>query len=159
MEAYIHRAGEQLGPYTKEELLEMFYAGQFLSDDQLWVQGDNQWRNANIYVKTKILSIPSVKFGPKIPSKETSPGVVYTALGVIVIVIALGFWKGEVLAATLGGGFMFIALALAAGIYFLPSIIAYKSNHKNALAIVLLNAFLGWTLIGWVAALVWSVAK
>jgi len=39
--------------------------------------------------------------------------------------------------------------------YFLPSIIGY--NKRNASAIFLLNLFLGWTLVGWVVALVWSV--
>lgn len=42
-------------------------------------------------------------------------------------------------------------------IYFLPSIIGYKK--RNAAGIFLLNAFLGWTFIGWVIALVWAVTK
>ena len=41
-------------------------------------------------------------------------------------------------------------------IYFVPSIIAVKRNHKNHMPIILLNIFLGWSLLGWVAALVWS---
>ena len=40
--------------------------------------------------------------------------------------------------------------------YFLPSIIARVRKHPQTLAIFLLNLFLGWSLIGWVAALVWS---
>ena len=47
------------------------------------------------------------------------------------------------------------AIALA-GIYFLPTIIAAVRGHRQAVAIFLLNLFLGWTLIGWVGALVWS---
>ena len=42
-------------------------------------------------------------------------------------------------------------------IYFLPSIIGYR--HRNANSITLLNFFLGWTLIGWVVALVWAVSN
>jgi len=41
--------------------------------------------------------------------------------------------------------------------YFLPSIIAVARNKRDIAAIVLLNFFLGWTMIGWVAALVWAV--
>lgn len=48
-------------------------------------------------------------------------------------------------------------LVLAFFLYFLPTIIAICSNHRNAVAISVLNLFLGWTFIGWVAALVWSV--
>ncbi|TRZ48114.1 superinfection immunity protein, partial [bacterium] len=32
-------------------------------------------------------------------------------------------------------------------------------QHKNSLAIFLLNLLLGWTVLGWVVSLVWSVMK
>jgi hypothetical protein len=41
--------------------------------------------------------------------------------------------------------------------YFLPSIIGLARNKRDITAIVLLNFFLGWTMIGWVVALVWAV--
>ena len=41
-------------------------------------------------------------------------------------------------------------------IYFLPTIIGYK--HKNFNSIFILNLLLGWTLIGWVVAIVWAVS-
>jgi hypothetical protein len=41
--------------------------------------------------------------------------------------------------------------------YFLPSIIALARNKRDLTAIVLLNFFLGWTMIGWIVALVWAV--
>tara|TARA_Y100000310_G_scaffold50306_1_gene46363 strand:+ start:33 stop:296 length:264 start_codon:yes stop_codon:yes gene_type:complete len=41
-------------------------------------------------------------------------------------------------------------------IYFIPSIIARKRKHPNRVAILVLNLFLGWTFLGWVAALVWA---
>ena len=44
-------------------------------------------------------------------------------------------------------------------IYFLPTLIAFLRQHKNSLAIFLLNLLLGWTVLGWVASLVWSVMK
>lgn len=43
--------------------------------------------------------------------------------------------------------------------YFLPTIIAGCRSMPNTMAIFLLNLFLGWTLIGWVAALVWSATS
>jgi hypothetical protein len=50
-----------------------------------------------------------------------------------------------------------IVIAAVGLVYFLPSIIG--RHKRNASAIVLLNFFLGWTFVGWVAALVWSVCK
>lgn len=51
----------------------------------------------------------------------------------------------------------FILLGIALVIYFIPSIVAHNRQHKNKTAIIVLNFALGWTLIGWVAALVWAV--
>lgn len=45
----------------------------------------------------------------------------------------------------------FLLLAL------LPSIIAIIRQHHNRLGIVALNVLLGWTIVGWAAALVWSL--
>ncbi|MCY4585692.1 MAG: superinfection immunity protein [Bryobacterales bacterium] len=42
--------------------------------------------------------------------------------------------------------------------YFLPGFIAAFRGHRNALPIIVVNAFLGWTFIGWVVALAWSVS-
>lgn len=50
----------------------------------------------------------------------------------------------------------FVILAILIGLYFLPAIIAARRHHRNKTPIFLLNLFLGWTLIGWVGALVWS---
>ena len=47
-------------------------------------------------------------------------------------------------------------LIFGVGLYFLPAIIAAVRHTHNAAGILLLNLFLGWTLLGWVAALVWS---
>jgi len=41
--------------------------------------------------------------------------------------------------------------------YFLPSIVALGRSKRDLLAIFLLNLFLGWSVIGWVVALVWAV--
>jgi hypothetical protein len=41
--------------------------------------------------------------------------------------------------------------------YFLPAILAFARNKRDATAILILNFFLGWTMIGWVIALVWAL--
>ena len=50
-----------------------------------------------------------------------------------------------------------IIIGVLLGSYFLPTIIAMIRSHPNVVAIGLLNLFLGWTVFGWVGALVWSV--
>lgn len=41
-------------------------------------------------------------------------------------------------------------------LYLLPTYEAWKRGHKSLSAIALLNVFLGWTVIGWISALVWA---
>jgi Superinfection immunity protein len=46
-----------------------------------------------------------------------------------------------------------VTVIVVAG-YFLPTLIAGFRRHHNASAIGMLNLALGWTLLGWIAALV-----
>jgi hypothetical protein len=60
-----------------------------------------------------------------------------------------------------GAGAIAGLLVLLVGLffYFLPFVVALMRGHKNATAIFVLNLLLGWTLIGWVIALVWAFTK
>ncbi len=49
--------------------------------------------------------------------------------------------------------FGLFVLGAIVGIYFLPTIVAVNRNGVNTGSIVVINVFLGWTLIGWVVAL------
>jgi len=49
-----------------------------------------------------------------------------------------------------------ILAGLIISFYFLPSIIAEGRGHRRSLAIFVLNILLGWTLLGWIAALAWA---
>ncbi len=42
-------------------------------------------------------------------------------------------------------------------IHFLPTIIAALRHSRSVVGIFLLNLFLGWTVIGWIVALVWAL--
>lgn len=49
-------------------------------------------------------------------------------------------------------------LILFLAIYVLPSFVAGARGHKNVGPIIIVNLFLGWTLIGWVVALAWAAS-
>ena len=42
--------------------------------------------------------------------------------------------------------------------YWLPTLIALVRQTHSALGIAMLNFFFGWTVIGWIMALVWALA-
>jgi len=48
-------------------------------------------------------------------------------------------------------------MIILAGLYFLPTIIGFRK--RNAGAIFALNLLLGWTVIGWVVALIWALTN
>ena len=52
-----------------------------------------------------------------------------------------------------------VGLTVVAGIYFIPTYIAFRKNHPNAVAIAALNTLLGWMFVGWVGALIWALSK
>jgi ABC-type sugar transport system permease subunit len=50
-----------------------------------------------------------------------------------------------------------VLIAILSLFYLLPFAIAFKRKRANSGAIFALNLFLGWSLIGWVVALVWAL--
>ncbi len=48
---------------------------------------------------------------------------------------------------TVAGGLILLVL------YFLPALVAVERRVPNVGSVVVINAFLGWTVIGWVVAL------
>jgi len=75
-------------------------------------------------------------------------------LAVLVLLIAypnVGDWIGEIIAGL-------VVLGVIAVFYFFPTIVALLRDHHKLSAIAVLNLFLGWTFLGWVAALIWACA-
>jgi hypothetical protein len=44
-------------------------------------------------------------------------------------------------------------------IYFTPSLIGFSKKKKNSGAIFALNLLVGWTVIGWLGAFIWSLTN
>lgn len=42
--------------------------------------------------------------------------------------------------------------------YWLPTIVAIARQTNSALGVAVLNFFFGWTVIGWILALMWALA-
>jgi len=76
---------------------------------------------------------------------------------VIVGFVAICIFIGSLHLSSEQSGALVIAIPLCLFLYFLPAYIAFKKEKKNKVAIFALNLFLGWTLIGWIVALVWSL--
>jgi T4 superinfection immunity protein len=56
-------------------------------------------------------------------------------------------------------GYALIGLIILLVPYFAPSIVAFVRSHHNKWAIFALNLLLGWTILGWIGSLVWSLTR
>lgn len=84
--------------------------------------------------------------------------VVMLVVGISALVAA-AFMSGQGLSRGLfGGGLGGGLIVVLVGAYFLPTVIAWRRHCRAMAGIAVVNVFLGWTLLGWVAALAWSVS-
>ena len=56
-------------------------------------------------------------------------------------------------------GIIWMVIIFLVLLYFIPSVVAKIRGKVNFTAILLINLFLGWTLVGWIGALIWAVIK
>src|SRR5262249_51267382 len=59
----------------------------------------------------------------------------------------------SVLAAAIASTLVFLSVA----IYVLPTLVAIRRHDQHAFDIAVLDIFVGWTIVGWAAALIWSL--
>jgi hypothetical protein len=52
-----------------------------------------------------------------------------------------------------------VLLIIGVAMYFVPTIVAWRRLHPNRTTIFLLNLLAGWTLLGWILALFWSISR
>ena len=53
----------------------------------------------------------------------------------------------------------FVISALIIVVYFVPALIAKLRDTENVEAILLVNLVFGWTVLGWIAALIWAILE
>ncbi len=53
--------------------------------------------------------------------------------------------------------FFICVVVLSLAVYFLPSFVAWKKQRQDA--IIVLNLLLGWTVRGWIGALIWAMCE
>jgi hypothetical protein len=118
-----------------------------------------------------ILFVPAVAAPPAaaIPAYEIKPqkkwSPFYLLAGSITFAVFFLLWfifslRDDTVGSALATGCIGGAMTTASfALYFLPYLIARLNKKTNVDAILLLNLFLGWSLIGWVVALVWAAMK
>lgn len=52
---------------------------------------------------------------------------------------------------------IFILIGISIVVYLVPSMIAMARKSQRMGGVIVLNIFLGWTLLGWVGSFIWAV--
>ena len=81
---------------------------------------------------------------------------------VLAFLVAYSFSMGQIPPSGLNGFGKVVAFSFfiaAPALYLLPIYEARANQHPNLAAIALVNIFLGWSLLGWVVAVVWAYKK
>lgn len=112
--------------------------------------------------KERQAPLPASNPGPQVAESTISSGPVTreeAGMGIMAIIIILlgvfiviGAHVSEGQITSFGLGLIFIP----ALIYFAPLYVAWKRQHPQTLAIGVLNFVAGWTVVGWIVAIVWA---
>lgn len=51
-----------------------------------------------------------------------------------------------------------LAVGVSVALYLLPTLVAVVRRKQNVAAIGALNVLLGWSVVGWIGALVWALS-
>jgi hypothetical protein len=90
---------------------------------------------------------------------------ILTSLGMSLLVFDLAVFdisipdRGSSLAAGMFAGAAVYDLSSGFLAYFAPCWIALARSHRDLPAIAVLNLLLGWTVVGWLAAMIWALAR
>lgn len=93
----------------------------------------------------------STSLPPPPPRAPTHPRVTRKDLGIVGVIIVAVFLM-VIFAVSDAGQGVTVWVTLVA-LYFAPTIIAISRKVPNAGSVMIINLFLGWSLIGWVVAL------
>ena len=79
------------------------------------------------------------------------------SFGRLTLYFFIGLILFIILDAILGGSGLVVLGGVLLAIYLIPTIIAFARKVPSTLSIAVLNIFLGWSIIGFVVALVWAL--
>ncbi len=57
------------------------------------------------------------------------------------------------------GMVLLLLVVIYAAIMFIPTFVAFHRRHDHRMIILVINAFLGWTGIGWAGTMIWALTE
>lgn len=153
MKVYYVMIGEdQHGPFSLEEVRRLHAAGAVHRETLYWREGWQKWERLEHLLR--VLETPTPR-----PWRVSDLGVICLVGGALVAGTYAATEYPQIFSAEYRGVPVFILVIAGLCVNSVPSLIAWHRKHRNFVALLALNIFLGWTLVGWVAALVWALYR
>lgn len=161
------------GPYTFHELLVLLKAKQIPDTALIRKPNEESWEFVTV-LREQSTNAQHGQSRTRAKLKPSGSGSVrpsifkrfaYLCLALIGIQLLLGTVslfeavQTPVFASLRDSMMLAVTIVFVCGFYFLPSAIAYDRKKRNFAAITVLNLCLGWTLLGWVGALIWQLRR
>jgi len=79
------------------------------------------------------------------------------SFGRLILYFFIGLILFVILDAIVGGSGFIVLVGICLAIYLIPTFIAFARKVPSSASIAAINIFLGWSIIGFIVALVWSL--
>ncbi len=169
--------GQQFGPVSSAELKSLASKGTISSETLVWKKGMTDWVRADstkgLLPETSShqpppLAIPENTFNdsPRVSArpKKNPLRKLFLILGIFVCILlgwaVMAVWENvENPDPQPEAGFAWFVgtTFLISIVYFIPTMLAFERSHPQRIPILVINIFLGCTIVGWVVALVWAL--
>lgn len=149
---YLLIGEETAGPYSVGELQAMLQRGTIEWNTLYATDGAGEWKPVGAL--KEVIDQGMAVDEPLYGSRDVTPWVMGAMVAVMAGVLVFGIAQHADAGTAIG---ILAGLGIGVPLYFLPTIVA--RGNKNFAAICALNVLLGWTFVGWVAALVWALKR
>jgi hypothetical protein len=167
MSYYVLNGEKTEGPYSLQQLRELWASGIVTGQTLYCQEGFDQWIPLETLAQDlrQLPPVPKPPISSALPASASIPKQsrgVGVWVGHFAAVLIVGYFIGAYIAGRTESDYPWVAYPLGvilSGIYFLPTLLAEKNRNRNSTSIMLINFFLGWTLLGWLGALVWAIYR
>jgi hypothetical protein len=105
---------------------------------------------------------PNAGFGSNLTEQQRQYlkyGAGAAAAAAILLLLAKSGVLGDALGGLVGGIAIIVFVLAIVGAWTIPVWIAVKRDHPSKMSIIVVNLVFGWTFLGWMIALIWSLSN
>jgi len=156
-EYYLLIDGESAGPFSKAQIRQMLESKEITRSTSCAREGDTAWVPVGVIIPLEAREPEVATSSGPVPQPPNGLAVILFLCLLFGMVTIAASWDAPKYRDAFGLALYVACSLVGLVIYFIPSWVAIRRDHRNVKSIIVLDLFLGWTLVGWVLALVWAL--